>query len=38
MLNLTTRQSNIYLRETIKFKKTIVALKPIFEEILLDKD
>ena len=38
MFNLRT-QSKIYLRQTIKFwLKTIVALKPIFGKILLDKD
>ena len=37
MFNLTT-QSKLYLRETIKFKKTVVALKPILGKILLDKD
>ena len=37
MFNLTT-QSILYLRETIKFKKAVVALKPILGKILLDKD
>ena len=37
MFNLTT-QSKLYLRETIKFKKTVVALKPILGKILVDKD
>ena len=37
MFNLTT-QSKLYLRETIKLKKTVVALKPILGKILLDKD
>ena len=37
MFNLKT-QSKLYLRETIKFKKTVVALKPILGKILLDKD
>ena len=33
-----TKQNFIYLSETSKFKKTIVALKLIFGKILLDKD